>query len=420
MRLRLLSVLLLGCAAPVAADESARRELGAAVLERYASFSIAERQTALAGLVSRPDTARMVLEAIAAGRIPRSDLSGFAARSIAAHGDAALTKLLETSWGRIAGDSPTTAAAAAEHAALKARLTPATLARADRSRGRLLFKSVCATCHTLFDDGGSIGPNLTGSNRADLDYLLENITNPSAVLGKDYELHTFVLADGRAVAGMIRRETPETFTVQTIAGEELVPRAAIRKHDASGLSMMPTGLLTALDPDQARDLVAYLASPSQVPLPGEGPPPPAVVPGAIEGESLTILSRTGEVHPQDMRPWKDNSWSGGSQLWWTGAKPGDQLTLALPVASAGTYNIAAVLTRAPDYGVMRFLLDGRPLGSAIDCFGSTVTATPELVLGKATLTAGDHRLTLEITGANPQAIKAFMAGLDYVRLERVP
>ena len=420
MRLRLLSVLLLGFAAPMVADESARRELATAVLDRYAGFTIAERQTALAGLVSRPDTARMVLEAIAAGRIPRSDLSGFAAGRIAAHGDATLTALLEKSWGRIASRSPSTAAAAAEHAALKARLTPAVLARADRSRGRLLFKSVCATCHLLFDDGGSIGPNLTGSNRADLDYLLENITNPSAVLGKDYELHTFTLSDGRAVAGMIRRETPEAFTVQTITGEELVPRAAITKHDAPGLSMMPTGLLTALEPDQARDLIAYLASPTQVPLPGEGPPPPSVVPGAIEGESLTILARTGEASPQDMRAWKDSSWSGGSQLWWTGASPGDQLTVALPVAAAGTYNLTAVLTRAPDYGVVRFLLDGRPLGAAIDCFGSTVTATPELALGKATLTAGDHRLTIEVTGANPQAVKSYMAGLDYVRLERVP
>lgn len=401
--------------------ENTRHDLATAVLQRYQAFSIAEKQAALSGLVTHRETAAMVLDALDAGTIPRSDLSGFAARQIAALRDPALTAKLEKAWGRISNAAPGTEEAAREHARLKSLLTPAVLAKANVSTGRVLFKSVCATCHTLFDEGGKIGPNLTGSNRADLDYLLENITNPSAVLGKDYELHTFALKDGRAAAGMIRKETPSALTIQTITGEEVIARDSIQSQENPGISMMPAGLLTGLTTEQARDLVAYLASPRQVPLPGEGPPPPASVPGAIEGESLRVLTKTGDATPQDMRNWTDSSWSGGAQLWWTGGKPGDQLTLALPVPTDGTYEIFAVLTRAIDYGTVRFLIDGKPLNPReFDCFGSKVTATPELSLGKASLTSGDHRLTITITGAHKDAVKAYMAGLDYLRLQKIP
>ena len=420
MRLPLTLAFLAASLAHPAPAESPRTDLATAVLDRYENFSIPEKQAALSALVSHRETAAAVLDAMGKGRIPRSDLSGFAARQIAAFNDPTLSALLEKSWGRIGNSAPGTEEAAREHARLKALLTPDVLAKANVQEGRLLFKSVCATCHQLFEDGGHIGPNLTGSNRADLDYLLENITNPSAVLGRDYELHTFSLKDGRAVAGMIRKETDSALTIQTITSEEVIARSDIQSQENPGISMMPAGLLTGLSPSQARDLVAYLASPQQVPLPGEGPPPPATVPGAIEGESLKVLAKTGEVAPQDMRNWKDSTWSAASQLWWTGGKPGDQLTLALPIPSDGTYEIFAVLTRAPDYGTVRFSLDGKALGDSrqIDLFGSKVTATTEIFLGKADLTAGDHRLSLTITGAHPDAIKSYMAGLDYIRLQK--
>ena len=57
----------------------------------------------------------------------------------------------------------------------------------DRSLGRAVFAKVCQQCHTLFGTGGQVGPDLTGSNRADLDYLLSNVLDPSALIGKDYQ-----------------------------------------------------------------------------------------------------------------------------------------------------------------------------------------------------------------------------------------
>jgi putative heme-binding domain-containing protein len=414
------ALIFLACVLPVAAQQPTPPQLAAAVLQRYAKFTPQEKQAAIAGLAVRKETAALLLAALGEGKIARAEVPSFVAQQIAGLGDAGLTATLEKVWGRIGTGAPGADEAAKEHARWKAVLTPEFLRKGKPSEGRALFKSVCANCHVLFNDGGNIGPNLTGSNRADVDYLLENITNPSAVLGKDYELHVFMLKDGQAAAGMVRSETANAFTVQTLTGEVTVAKTDIKSHDQPGMSMMPLSLLTPLTPEQVRDLFAYLMSPVQVPMPGEkGADGPVRVPGAIEGEGMKILAKTGNAGPQNMGEWKDFTWSGGQQLWWTGAKPGDRLTLALPVTIPGTYSIEAVLTRAPDYGVVKFLLDGQPLSDKqTDLFGSRVSATSQIVLGERELSAGEHRLTVEITGANPEAVKSFMFGLDYVWLKR--
>lgn len=420
MKFPRISLALLCTVAASAADQPSPAAVAAAVLERYGSYSIPEKQAAIAGLAVRAETAALLLDAMEKGNVTRAELPSFVARQIADLGDAALKTKLEKVWGRISSNAPGAEEAAKEHARLKAVLTPEFLRKGKASGGRVLFKSVCANCHTLFDDGAKIAPNLTGSNRSDIDYLLENITNPSAVLGKDYELHVFTLNDGSAAAGLVRAETANAFTVQTLIAEVTVAKKDIKSHGQPGISMMPVGLLAALTNEQARDLIAYLMSPVQVPMPGEeGAGGPTRVPGAIEGETMKVLAKTGDAIPQNMGEYKDFTWSGGEQLWWTGAKPGDRLTLALPVTIAGKYSIEAVLTRAQDYGVVKFLLDGQPLSDKqTDLFGSRVSNTNQIVLGEKDLAAGEHRLTVEITGANPEAAKAYMFGLDYLWLQR--
>ena len=418
--MKFLLLLLLAGTLTAAAQQPTPAQLASAVLQRFPRFSAEEKQAAIAGLAVRKETAALLLAALSEGKVARAEVPSFVAQQIAGLCDAALTATLEKAWGRIGSKAPGAEDAAKERARWKGVLTADFLRKGKPSEGRALFKSVCANCHTLFNDGATIGPNLTGSNRADLDYLLENITNPSAVLGKDYELHVFMLKDSQAAAGIVRSETANAFTVQTLTGEVTVAKSDIKTHDQPGISMMPVGLLTPLTPEQTRDLFAYLMGPAQVPMPGQkGANGPARVPGALEGETMKVLVKTGNAGPQNMAQYKDFSWSGGEQLWWTGAQPGERLTLALPVAIPGKYSIEAVLTRANDYGTVKFLLDGQPLSDKqVDLFGSRVSTTSQLVLGERELTAGEHRLTVEITGANPEALKAYMFGLDYLWLQR--
>ncbi len=141
-----------------------------------------------------------------------------------------------------------------------------------------------------------------------------------------------------------------------------------------------------------------------------------MIPGVTEGEQMKIISQTGgNPQIQVMTPW-GSQWSDDAQLWWTEAKPGDKLVLALPVASVGRYQLLAQLTRAVDYGIVQLSLDGKILGQPVDLFHAGVIPTGEIDLGTRELTAGDHRLTIEITGANPLAVKSFMFGLDFVKL----
>jgi len=142
-------------------------------------------------------------------------------------------------------------------------------------------------------------------------------------------------------------------------------------------------------------------------------------PGVIEGESLKVLERTGgNPHLQELANFGDG-WSDQAHLWWVQAKPSDRLTLALPVKEAGPYRLTAQLTKARDYGIVQLWLDGRKLGGPLDLYNPTVVPTGPLDLGVHELDKGEHKLTLEIIGANEKAVKRYMAGLDYVKLERI-
>jgi putative heme-binding domain-containing protein len=108
---------------------------------------------------------------------------------------------------------------------------------------------------------------LTGASRDNVDYLLQNIVDPSAAVTPDFQLQIVTLTDGRVITGFIRVRTPNTLTIQTMTGEVTVEQASIRNVVGTQTSLMPAGLLQALSLDQVRDLFAYLMSPTQVALP---------------------------------------------------------------------------------------------------------------------------------------------------------
>jgi hypothetical protein len=142
------------------------------------------------------------------------------------------------------------------------------------------------------------------------------------------------------------------------------------------------------------------------------------VKGAIEGEQMKVLEKTGgDVGPQALASFGRDRWSRNAHLWWKQGKPGDKLVLALPVKQAGRYELRALLTKAKDYGIVKLSLDGKPLGKPIDLYNPQVVPTKELSFGVHELAKGDHKLTVEVVGANEKAVKSHMFGLDYVLLK---
>jgi putative membrane-bound dehydrogenase-like protein len=231
-----------------------------ALVTRYASFDDDERRDALGTLSSRPLYASQLLEAIRDGSLPRRDVGAFLVRKIESLGDAKVTQQLHEIFGQVRATSAATAARIAE---LKTKLAEE-LGHADRPHGRQVFARTCQPCHTLFGTGGKVGPELTGANRNDLGYLLSNVLDPNAVVGKDYLATIVWTRDGRVVTGIQRAETETSITLQSENETIVLARSDIKDLQLSDLSTMPEGLLDALTPDEIRDLFAYLQSPVQV------------------------------------------------------------------------------------------------------------------------------------------------------------
>lgn len=239
-------------------------EIGMKIAASYRKLPPAERPAVMETLVSRATFARPLLDEIESGKIPRTDLTAFHARQIRSLNDAALSRRLTEVWGELRESPGDKQKLIAE---LKVWLSAANLAEADLSQGRAVFQNVCGACHTMYGNGGRIGPDLTGSGRANLDYLLENVIDPSAVVSADYRMSVITLKDGRVLGGIIAAQTTRTLTVRLLTEEKTVEKSEIVKQESSPVSMMPEGLLPALPPGQARDLIAYLMHPVQVPLP---------------------------------------------------------------------------------------------------------------------------------------------------------
>lgn len=226
-------------------------------LVRFAQSYSASRSIAIDTLVSRVSYARVLMKSIESGALSSNAISPLQARQIVNLGDPALSKQLRDLWGEI---RETPAEKLAEIESWKSRLTPEVIANADQKNGRQIFAQSCGACHQLYGEGGRIGPDLTGSDRHSLDYLLDNTVNPNDVVPADYRLTVITLKDGRVISGVVPEQSKKTITIQTTSEKIVVVKSDIAKQEVQSNSLMPEGLLKALSEDAVEDLIAYLMS----------------------------------------------------------------------------------------------------------------------------------------------------------------
>jgi putative heme-binding domain-containing protein len=140
----------------------------------------------------------------------------------------------------------------------------ADLKKADRANGKKMFQaSLCAVCHRFGGEGGSSGPDLTGvAGRFAARDLAEAIVEPSKVISDQYEFTRINRADGTTLTGRILSEADG----QTIIANNpfdpsitmTVPSNSITGKTPSPVSSMPPGLINRLNPQELKDLLAYL------------------------------------------------------------------------------------------------------------------------------------------------------------------
>ena len=235
-----------------------------AILKIFAKLDTAGKRDALTTLASRVSSAKALMAAVTRGTVKANELPADIVRQLRAHGVKDINATLDKVWG-VSRSTP--AAKLAEIAKYK-KLLQAKVNRPDNlPRGRALFQRTCAQCHKLYGEGGEIGPDITGSNRNNLDYLITNMLDPNAEIPNDYRTTILRTKDNRVLVGVIRRSEGQSVTIATPAEVVTVAKRDVAAIDPQNFSMMPEGLVLALKEDELRDLVAYLRGSRQVPLP---------------------------------------------------------------------------------------------------------------------------------------------------------
>jgi len=230
------------------------------LLARYIKWPSEYRKAIIETLATRRKYAESLLAAIIAKKIPRADIPSHVARS--------LSVILGDSFVKVYGDVRQLSVDRTKQINhYKNLLSTPDFDNADPASGRLIFKKTCAACHVLYETGGKIGPDLTGSNRANLDYILLNSIDPSYDVPLGYKMVIIQTVDGRVLNGVIAEENAQRIVLKTVQQPTVVIlKSDIEARKISSKSMMPDGQLDKLKPQEVMDLIKYLQTTEQVEL----------------------------------------------------------------------------------------------------------------------------------------------------------
>ena len=227
------------------------------VIERYPKFSALEKSEAIQTLASRPKSGWLLTQALSKNIISKKDIPTYIARQ--------LRRVVGSGFVEVWGPIDHVAFDENAYKKYKNLLTDKNVSQANVGQGRLVFKRTCAPCHKMYGEGGIIGPELTGSNRANLDYLLGNILDPSGEIQDDYKMVVITTRDGRTYVGNIAKETERQLTLR-IVGQDAVAinKSEIQTRETTPVSMMPSGLLDNLSDKEITELIGYMRTSKQI------------------------------------------------------------------------------------------------------------------------------------------------------------
>jgi putative heme-binding domain-containing protein len=230
-------------------DES----LGKVLVARYAGFDEREKIEAIQTLASRARYARMLTDALADNIIPKQAVPLHVARQ--------LRRLVGTRFADVWGPVDQNASEDRAYTRYRGLLNDTAMRNANAQTGHGVFLRTCGPCHTMYGEGGNIGPDLTGSNRANLEYLLSNVLNPNGDVPDAYKMVVITTRDGRTFSGNVVSETDQQLTLRVVGRDNAVIRKSdVQSREMTPVSMMPTGLFDSLTDREVIDLVSYLRS----------------------------------------------------------------------------------------------------------------------------------------------------------------
>ncbi len=232
-------------------------QTGEAILAVYPQLSIPEKNDALYTLGARPANARALLEALKNKSVAKEDLNAFTLRYLENANVPELNQWIKANWGGMKQTPESLKTSITKYTKIVQEAGPQA---SDIKRGHEVFKKTCFACHTLFGEGGKVGPDLTGSGRANLDYLMLNVVDPNALVANEYMVNVIKTKDGRTLTGIVRNDRDKTLDVITPNETITLQKSDVLSKKRIETSMMPEGILDALKEQEVIDLVSFLRS----------------------------------------------------------------------------------------------------------------------------------------------------------------
>ena len=257
-------------------------KLADVILGLYPNLDAGLQSLAIDLLMEREPWALKLLNAVMAGRIPKSALNANYLRKIMDSNDRDAIWAVEKAFGSVREERNPEREKVVANMGVYLRQNIG-----DPVLGQRVFKNFCAQCHTIYGEGGKVGPDITANGRSSFEQLLSNVFDPSLVIGPGYQVTTVVTKDGRNLTGLIAEDSDQRIVVKMAGeGEEAVLRNNVKYTRASKLSMMPEGIENLLAKKDIADLFAFLsldAPPSD--------PKARLIPGAPNVEPRIKIER---------------------------------------------------------------------------------------------------------------------------------
>ena len=226
------------------------------LIQWWPSLPTELRPAAGSVLSTRPAWISAWLDAVDTQAVSADELPPESIRTMRLHPEDILQKRIATAYPEFASVSLTAATQTSKRLAEKILS-----GNGDPYQGKKLYREMCGRCHQLFDDGGKVGPDLTGYQRDQLEALLRNIVGPSLEIREGYQMVRILTADSLVLTGFIESDQPDQIVLRNTDGQSItLQRSEVEQLDPQILSLMPEGLLDKLDDAQLRDLMAYLRS----------------------------------------------------------------------------------------------------------------------------------------------------------------
>ena len=213
------------------------------------------REDALRVMAGRKEWAQILVSFVNDWKVPVKHFTIDIVRQLSLHKDPDIDTAIEKHWrGQLlTGPTPEKKREAERiKAVLKTGL-------GDADKGKIQFTARCAICHQLFGEGGTIGPELTGYDRSNADFWLDNMFTPSLEIREGFGAYIVKTKSGQLLAGLMDAQDANGIVIKDMANNKTaIKQTDIEKMEASPISLMPEGLTTGMSDADLKDFFGYL------------------------------------------------------------------------------------------------------------------------------------------------------------------